>query len=235
MPPAPPCRQRSRGRWSTAVRARCSSPRRPAGRCAAACARARQPPARRRSAGSSSATTGRPSTSSSSSGAAEARTPSAATGSSPPAWPRPSSAPDRHVGELARLQRAELVGAAEAAGAADGGQPQRLAGGQRGRAAAQPGHQSSPSAARPRAGRPRWRPSRPPRGRPARRPRAGPATRALPAPSRRVGRRAVRHRGAGPGEAGDRRVASRCTQCASQTSVAEPAQLGSAYSAGVQP
>jgi hypothetical protein len=49
--------------------------------------------------------------------------------------------PQRHVGQLAGFQRAELIGAAHAAGPADRGHPQRLPRGQGQRAAAEPGRQ----------------------------------------------------------------------------------------------
>ena len=60
---------------------------------------------------------------------------SAATGSAMPAWSRSPSLPERDVGLLARLERADLVFAAQAARAVDGAQRERLAGGQRLRAA----------------------------------------------------------------------------------------------------
>ena len=78
-------------------------------------------------------------------------------------------APQRDVGQLADLQRAQLVVAAQAARALDGGQRERAAGGHRGRAAGQARVRAAPRAARRPARRPRWTRRRRPRGRRARR------------------------------------------------------------------
>ena len=154
---------------------------------------------------SPSSTTGRPPTSSSSSGARRAehqrgdRVVDAGVA-------EPVEPPQREVGELARLERAELVVAAEAAGAADGAQRQRLAGGQRGRAAAQPGRRTAPGAAPRRAGRPPARRRRRRRARPGTPASSRSRTGAMPAPSRALERRAVRDAGAGRAEPRHRRV-----------------------------
>ena len=132
-------------------------------------------------------------------------------------------APQRDVGELAGLERAELVVAAEAARAVDRGEGERLARRQRLRAAGAAGRTAAPRAART--------PSRPPRSTRRRRRRgrrhAGadqPGDRCDAGAEPRVGARAVGDAGSGRAEAGDLGVVQ--VHAVGQPHVvAEPAEL----------
>ena len=93
-------------------------------------------------------------------------------------------APERDVGALADLERADLVAAAEAARAVDGAERERLARRQRRRAVRAGARTAAPGAARRRARRPRSRRRRRRRGRRARRRARRSATGAMPVPRR---------------------------------------------------
>ena len=144
----------------------------------------------------------------------------------------PVGAPDRDVGALARLERADVV-AAEHGGAAARREPQRLAGGHRRRRRRGRGRRAAPASPR---GRGRCARSTPSRRRRARRARRRRAARGRARSRRRAaGSRSGSARRRRPGAANRRpRPVERWTQCAHQTSPSsQPTR--SRYSTGVQP